>query len=773
MFGWRERATTSPDKIREMASNRYAGHNWVSVAKDGFAIIIDVDDVAAAKELGMPIPEDTFIVRTPKNGLHIYLWHTAESNECRNWDVKKDGNLIVEFKANNKTCASPGVFRNDKEPHGWYQPINDNQIQPIRKEMVEWIKAHKIQRDGTGFLPPEYHETFDRADWLEHYKLNPTGKEKIVGEVPFVELGFCPFVGRQHTGGGEGSFCTCITFGHRIGISCRGCLDKHIQDFYVLCEEDGIEDYPYCIYASDDPARELESLRKAFDFEDADSSASESNWHTSLGPVGSGPTPCNITSGYMNVGDLADIKCTDMGNGKRLARLCGHEIAFVRETKAWHVWDGKVWKEDKGEIDVTRKAKAVVKSIFMEAANEPDEDKATDLVKWALRSQSKERIDAMIKMARSEGTIAKSVLDFDNDEHLYNCDNGVVDLHTGELLPHDPRHMMSQISHRNFLGVDVDIFRSEFWKFFTWAQPQEEVRSFLHRAFGYSMWGTAREHAIIFLWGADGNNGKGVMLNLLNKLNGDYSKPADFKTFSENHRGGGTGGHSDEIAHLHKKRSTFIDETNKGGRINEGLLKMATGGTRLHASFKGKTGFDFDPIFTLWFASNHKPKLSDTGKPMRRRLKFVKFLNSVELGKEDAGLPDRLIKDEGDLIFSWMVKGAVEWNKRGLDTPQEISDWTDEYFAGEDYIQHWLNECVESGVNYESGAKDTYLSFAHFCEENNYFKLDAREFKKRMEQKGFTQKKTKMGNKWVGFKVVRHFFDEEPKITDDMIDAVM
>src|ERR1035438_3483012 len=56
------------------------------------------------------------------------------------------------------------------------------------------------------------------------------------------------------------------------------------------------------------------------------------------------------------------------------------------------------------------------------------------------------------------------------------------------------------------------------------------------------------------------------------------------------------------------------------------------------------------PMLTFWFASNHKPKLTDTGKSMRRRIKLVKFLNSVEIGKEDTGLADRIIANEGDIL---------------------------------------------------------------------------------------------------------------------------
>jgi len=85
--GWKELTTTSPDKIKEMAANGYAGCNWVSVAKDGFACILDIDDVDYAKSIGMPIPWDTFMVNSPSGGLHVYLWHSNESVKLGNTNV--------------------------------------------------------------------------------------------------------------------------------------------------------------------------------------------------------------------------------------------------------------------------------------------------------------------------------------------------------------------------------------------------------------------------------------------------------------------------------------------------------------------------------------------------------------------------------------------------------------------------------------------------------------------------------------------------------------
>lgn len=49
---------------------------------------------------------------------------------------------------------------------------------------------------------------------------------------------------------------------------------------------------------------------------------------------------------------------------------------------------------------------------------------------------------------------------------------------------------------------------------------------------GYALTGSTREHALFFLYGT-GGNGKGVFLNALSYVMGDYSKTAPMETFTE------------------------------------------------------------------------------------------------------------------------------------------------------------------------------------------------------------------------------------------------
>ena len=211
-------------------------------------------------------------------------------------------------------------------------------------------------------------------------------------------------------------------------------------------------------------------------------------------------------------------------------------------------------------------------------------------------------------------------------------------------------------------------------------------------------------------------------------------------------------------------------ESNITGRFNEALLKTLTGRDRQKARHLYQEGFEFMPIFTLWLASNSKPRIIDQSEAMKRRIKLVPFTVQIPEGDVDIKLPEKLWA-EREGILAWCVRGAVEWQKRGLNHPAKVREASKEYFADEDSLGQWLKECTEDGHEFEAGSGLAYDSFKMFAEQNNYFVLDAREFKYRMGQKGYESTRRKQGVVWKGFRVVRLNLWDEPQVPVDALDS--
>src|SRR5208283_2048537 len=90
---------------------------------------------------------------------------------------------------------------------------------------------------------------------------------------------------------------------------------------------------------------------------------------------------------------------SDAGNAMRLAKLCGEDIVYCRQSDEYFVWDGTRWLRDLNDVHMLKMAKAVTEEMFREA--EPcGEDTAKALRKHALNSQSVARLVGMVNLAK-------------------------------------------------------------------------------------------------------------------------------------------------------------------------------------------------------------------------------------------------------------------------------------------------------------------------------------------------------------------------------------
>jgi hypothetical protein len=67
-------------------------------------------------------------------------------------------------------------------------------------------------------------------------------------------------------------------------------------------------------------------------------------------------------------------------------------------------------------------------------------------LKWALESESANRINAMLDLARSEPGVPIRHTDMDRDPWLFNCANGTLDLRTGRLREHRREDYITKLS---------------------------------------------------------------------------------------------------------------------------------------------------------------------------------------------------------------------------------------------------------------------------------------------------------------------------------------
>jgi hypothetical protein len=136
------------------------------------------------------------------------------------------------------------------------------------------------------------------------------------------------------------------------------------------------------------------------------------------------------------------LHCTDAGNALRLLSAHGKDMKYCRLEKDWYTFNGKFWP--RGIDRVFDYAKEVPRMILAEASRETDKESRERLAKWALSTESMQRITAMMAYCESDELVRITPDQFDTGRLLLNCNNGTMNLETGILQPHDRADLITR-----------------------------------------------------------------------------------------------------------------------------------------------------------------------------------------------------------------------------------------------------------------------------------------------------------------------------------------
>lgn len=415
---------------------------------------------------------------------------------------------------------------------------------------------------------------------------------------------------------------------------------------------------------------------------------------------------------------------TDTGNAHRLQDRFGSIIRYSYNRKKWFWWDGKLWRvDDSGEIK--KLADLICDDIKKEAFQEQDEKTQADMLKWASRTASSKGKEAMIKECQHLPGIPVSQDDMDAYADYINCKNGIVNLRNGELIPHESSFMMSKMCNTDY---DQSNKKPTLWLSFLndVTNGDKELQEYIQRCVGYSLTGSTAEQCAYFLYGL-GNNGKSTFLDTLADLLGGYSSNAQPDTLMMKKWSGDSA--NSDIARLKGSRFVTSEEPTEGVRLNEGLLKQLTGGSKVTCRFLYGDEFEYTPEFKIWIATNHKPIVRGTDYGIWRRIKLIPFEVNIPKEKVDKDLKLKL-KKEFPQIFKWAVDGCIKWRKSGMTEPQCVQDAVKEYKHEMDLLAGFIEECVE--IDYESNekvlAKDLFSAYIRWAKENKEYEMSSKKF---------------------------------------------
>jgi putative DNA primase/helicase len=259
---------------------------------------------------------------------------------------------------------------------------------------------------------------------------------------------------------------------------------------------------------------------------------------------------------------------------------------------------------------------------------------------------------------------------------------------------------------------------------------------FLQRYLGYCMTGDVHEHVLVFLYGT-GANGKTVFTDTVAGIFGAYAIAAPMEMFLSSN----FDRHPTEIARLKGARLVVAHETTKGRAWDEVKIKNLTGGDRLTARFMRGDFFDFTPTHKLLIAGNIKPSLRNVDEGIRRRFLLVPFTVQIPPAERDPKLTEKL-KAEWPAILRWMTDGCLEWQRVGLVVPTIVRDASEAYFAEQDTLRQWIEDCLDEEPNAFTASRALFISWKAWSEARNMRSGTEKAFVEELVGRGYQQHRT-------------------------------
>ncbi len=434
---------------------------------------------------------------------------------------------------------------------------------------------------------------------------------------------------------------------------------------------------------------------------------------------------------------------TDSGNAELFAHLYGGRLRFDHRRRRWLPWQGQWWTPDR-DSEVVRLAKEAARHRYEQAASIDNLKEREAEARWAIASENRMRIDAMLTLARAERPIADTGDGWDSDSWLLGVGNGVVDLRTGKLRAGRPDDRMAMHASAPFYpdatGPRWEAFLREVFG------DDDELIDFIWRAVGYSLTGDTSEHCVFICHGA-GANGKTTFFNTLRGVLGAYGYNMPFTTIEMQ----GRPSVPTDVAELAGKRLVIATETNERTRLNEARLKALSGGDPITARHLYSSFFEFRPVAKLWLAVNHKPRVEDDSYGFWRRVRLVPFLRTFRERSADKRLGEKLMTEAAG-VLAWAVRGCLEWQKRGLEAPVVVQVATDEYQQESDPLAGFVSDRCVVAAGAVTGASSLYKEYRAWAEEQGlrpWEVLSSTRFGRRMGER-FDKRHSDRGNIYAG-----------------------
>jgi putative DNA primase/helicase len=336
--------------------------------------------------------------------------------------------------------------------------------------------------------------------------------------------------------------------------------------------------------------------------------------------------------------------------------------------------------------------------------------------------------------------LAITPAELDVDPWFLNCLNGVVDLRSDKLLPHDPARFVTKLVHHNYntsakcptwktflyrvMGIELDEDRAE------------RMVQWLQKALGYSITGNTREKAA-FVCNGPTDTGKTTLTSTIRGILPEYSVLIQIDSLMM--RREESNNSQSDLADLRGARFAVTSETEAGQRLAVGKLKRITQGQGdIKAVRKYENPITFKETHKLWLDANHKPLIRDSDDSIWNRVYLIPFEAQIPKAEQDRDLPSKLMA-EAEGILAWLVAGTMRWYSEGLGKPAEVMAAGKVWRVESDVLGDFIEERCIRRPEAESTNAEMWRAYTSWCDQNSEHPMRRIQFLNALVERGCTR----------------------------------
>jgi putative DNA primase/helicase len=444
-----------------------------------------------------------------------------------------------------------------------------------------------------------------------------------------------------------------------------------------------------------------------------------------------GATPAD-DSNSAAVGWLSDANISKL----LVDRVLRGKYCWAKGLGGWTRFDGKKWVPTTDQ-DVTERSRQFATDLVgAQVAAQADPDK----IRAYIRRLTAGAVRAAADLAK--GQLLVNAADFDRHPDLLNVANGVVNLRTGAIGPHDPELLLTKCApteyHPGATHPDWDT---------ALAALPDDAAEWVQLRLGQGITGHPVPDDVLCIFHGGGSNGKTTITTGINRAlgEGEHVVTVPDRVLLAN-----PGDHPTELMTLRGARLALLEETPEARYLNVKRLKAVLGTTTMTARLIAKDSVSWSPTHSLFVSTNYRPRVDETDHGTWRRLAMVTFpytyrdvfgpLLSPNDRHGDPTLRQRIEAGRNcqhRAVLAWLVDGAKRWYAAGQvmgAPPKTVEDDTREWRYETDQILRFYDDKLIADAGYFIPGSDLYNVFTDWLAEHGHQKWGSQTFADRFGQ---------------------------------------